>query len=189
MTRNKDTAPQLPAVKPQVRLLGGIDEAMLLDFLDRVDKLPPEGPVVVEITTTGGEAETARRIAQELRSLGASREVYVLGKTYVYSAGITIMSAVPARHRFLTRDTVLLVHERRFERTVRFEGALRSAIAVARDLVAELEMAEQLEAQGFRHFAEGSQLSGEDIYEKVLKKDWYVRAEEAHALGLVGELV
>lgn len=187
MTKNPPT-PAPPRVKPQIRLLGGIDEDMLLNFLGELDKLPDEGPVVIELTTMGGEAETARRIAQEIRSLTADREVYVLGKTYVYSAGITIMAAVPTARRFLTRDTVLLIHERRFERTMKFEGALRSAIAIAQDLLAELEMAEKLECEGFAQLAAGSKLTGEALYDKVREKDWYLRAEEAVSLGLAGGL-
>lgn len=184
MTRNPPPT-GLPRIRPQVRLLGGVDESMLRDLLGKLENLQADEPLVVELTTMGGEAETARRIAQELRSVSADCEVYVFGKTYVYSAGITILSAVPCHRRFLTADTVLLIHERRFERTVEFQGALRSAVAIAQDLISELETAEKLEREGFADFARGSRLSGDELYEKVLRKDWYQRADEAVSLGLV----
>ena len=121
--------------------------------------------------------------------LGQEREVFFLGKTYVYSAGITVMAAVPAARRFLTRDTVLLVHERRMDRTVQLSGALRSAIAVTQDLLAELQIGEQLERRGFEQLVAGSDLSSEQLMERILHKDWYMSADEALELKLVAGLV
>ena len=179
----------LPSLKPDIRLLGGVDEPMIQSFLDQSSKLDGDGPVVLELSTTGGEADSARRLAQEVRMLGQERELFFLGKTYVYSAGITIMAAVPASHRFLTRDTVLLIHERRMDRTVQLSGALRSVIAVTQDLLAELQIGEQLERRGFEQLVAGSDLSSDDLMERVLHKDWYMSADEALELKLVAGLV
>jgi ATP-dependent protease ClpP protease subunit len=180
----------LPSLEPDIRLFGSIDEGLLQRFLDQSAKLPSgDGPVVIELSTVGGEADTARRLAQEVRMLRESREVFFLGKTYVYSAGITMMAAVPASNRFLTRDTVLLVHERRIERTVQLSGALRSAMAVAQDLLAELEMGHQLECRGFEELVNGSRLTADALLQRVMKKDWYMPAEEALSLGMVAGLV
>jgi ATP-dependent protease ClpP protease subunit len=178
-------ATRLPSAEPQIRLLGGVDEAMVLRFLDAAAKLPGQDPVVVELTTTGGEADSARRLAQAVRELAHRREVFVLGKSYVYSAGTTVLAAVPRTHRWLTRDTMLLIHERRFERTVQLTGALRSAMAVVQDLVAEIEAGQQLERRGFAQLVEGSRLSVDELERRVLAKDWYLAAQEALDLGLV----
>ena len=182
-------APSLPSLKPDLRLLGAITEEVLQHFVDGVAKLQGDGPLVVELSTMGGDAETARRLAQDIRMLAKEREVFLLGKSYVYSAGITVLASRPPSHRFLTRDTVLLVHERRFERTVNFNGALRSAIAQAKDLLAELEIGDQLEQRGFGRFCEGSLLTPKALSERVLEKDWYMLADEALALKLVAGLV
>ena len=179
----------LPSLHPDIRVLGSIDEGLLHRFLDQADKLEGDGPVVLEISTAGGEADTARRLAQEIRMLAASREVFVLGKSYVYSAGITILAAVPPSHRYLTRDTVLLVHERRIERSVQFNGGLRAAMAIAHDLLAELEIGYDLERRGFERFVEGSQLAADELLKRVMEKDWYMLAEEALSLRLVAGLV
>lgn len=188
MEKNHSKA-ALPSLKPDIRLLGEVDGAMLRNYFEQCDRLEGDGPLVLELSTEGGEADTARRLAQEVRMLADSREVFVLGKTYVYSAGITVMAAVPPSHRFLTRDTVLLVHERRVERTLQLSGAMRSAIAAANDLLAELEIGEALERSGFERFVQGSRLSTEELLARVLKKDWYIRAEEALSLELVAGLV
>jgi ATP-dependent protease ClpP protease subunit len=181
--------PALPSLKADIRLLGSIDEDMVQDFLGQSGRLEGDGPVVLELSTMGGEADSARRLAQEIHMLGDAREVFFLGKSYVYSAGVTLMAAVPPSHRFLTRDTILLVHERRLERTVQLSGALRSAIAVTKDLLAELEMGEQLERRGFERFVAGSKLTPQALIERVLEKDWYMSAEEALELQLVAGLV
>lgn len=177
---------KLPSLHPDVRLLGSIDEAMVQRFLDEAGAVQGDKPLVLELSTMGGDAESARRLAQEIRLLRQAREVFFLGKSYVYSAGITVMAAVPSTHRFVTADTVLLVHERRIERTVQLSGALRSAIAVARDLLAELEIGQVLERRGFDELAAGSKLSGDELLQRVLEKDWYLTAGEALELGLIG---
>jgi ATP-dependent protease ClpP protease subunit len=177
---------KLPSLHPDVRLLGSIDEAMVQRFLDQSGAAQGDKPLVLELSTMGGDAESARRLAEEIALLRQAREVFFLGKTYVYSAGITVMAAVPASHRFVTPDTILLVHERRLERTVQLSGALRSAIAVARDLLAELEIGQVLERRGFEQLAAGSRLSADELLQRVLDKDWYLTAEEALELGLIG---
>lgn len=179
----------LPRLTPDVRLIGSIDEDMLQNYLDQSAKVEGDGPMVLELSTAGGEADTARRLAQEVRMLSQVREVFFLGKTYVYSAGITVMAAVPPSHRFLTRDTVLLLHERRMERTVQLSGALRSSVSVVQDLMAELEIGQSLERRGFEKLVEGSRLTADELLQRVMQKDWYMPADEALSLRLVAGLV
>jgi ATP-dependent protease ClpP protease subunit len=186
---NDHDKPTLPSLSPDIRLIGNIDESMLQNYLDQSAKVEGDGPIVLELSTSGGEADTARRLAQEVRMLSQAREVFFLGKTYVYSAGITVMAAVPPSHRFLTRDTVLLVHERRIERTVQLSGALRSAVSVMQDLMAELEIGQSLERRGFEKLVEGSELTADELLERVMQKDWYMPADEALSLRLVAGLV
>lgn len=189
MANQNDAKRKLPSLHPDIRLLGSIDEAMVQRFLDQAGAAQGDKPLVLELSTMGGDAETARRLAEEIALLRQAREVFFLGKTYVYSAGITVMAAVPSTHRFLTPDTILLVHERRMERTVQLSGALRSAVAVARDLLAELEVGQLLERRGFEQLAAGSQLSADELLQHVLEKDWYLTAEEALELELVAGIV
>ena len=186
---NNHGKPTLPSLKPDIRLIGTIDEDMLQNFLDQSDKVEGDGPIVLELSTSGGEADTARRLAQEVRMLSQEREVFFLGKTYVYSAGITVMAAVPPSQRFVTRDTVLLIHERRMERTVQLSGALRSSVSVVQDLMAELESGQALERGGFEELVKGSELTADELIERVMQKDWYMSAEEALSLRLVAGLV
>lgn len=186
---NHDNKPALPSLNPDIRLIGNIDENMLQNFLDQSAKLEGDGPIVLELSTSGGEADTARRLAQEVRMLSQAREVFFLGKTYVYSAGITVMAALPPSHRFLTRDTVLLIHERRMEKTVQLSGALRSSVSVVQDLMAELEIGQSLERKGFEKLVDGSQLTVDELLDRVMEKDWYMPADEALSLRLVAGLV
>jgi ATP-dependent protease ClpP protease subunit len=188
VAHNQNTKTALPSLKPDIRLLGGIDEQMVQNFLDQSDRLEGDGPLVLELSTMGGEADSARRLAQEIHLLGQQRELFFLGKSYVYSAGISLMAAIPPARRFLTRDTILLIHERRMDRTVQLSGALRSAIAIAKDLLAELEIGEQLERRGFERLVAGSKLSADELLQRVLEHDWYMTADEALDLQLVAGL-
>lgn len=182
-------APSLPTKRPHLRLYGQVGQSMLDEFLRQQQEAPAEGPLVLELTTSGGDADFARRIALEIRLWQEEgRELWFFGKTAVYSAGVTIMAAFPARRRVLSRDAMLLVHERRISKTVQFEGSLRSCLAQAKDLIAEIESGQLLEEGGFAALIEGSKLSLDDLRAKVYTKDLYLTAQQALQEGLVAGL-
>jgi ATP-dependent protease ClpP protease subunit len=186
---------KLLALDAHIRLNGGVDDNMFSSFLDQLSAarktVAPPDPIVVELTTVGGDAETARRIATDLRLLRdyEDRKLLFIGKGAVYSAGITIMAAFKPHERFLSRHTELLIHERRLERTLELSGALRSNVAMLRDTLAELDSGIKLECEGFRQLVEGTKLSFDQLMEKVMQADWYVGATEARELGLVHDVL
>lgn len=186
----KDFSP----LDPHIRLFGDINADMFNRFTDQFNEarkaVPAQQPVVLELTTTGGEAETARRIACDLRlfQLGG-RQVRFLGKSAVYSAGITIMSAFKPEHRALTAKTELLIHERRTDKTLELKGALRANMALLRDVLAEMESGTRLERDGFTDLVAGSKLTLDDLMKKVLHADLYMSAEEALEQGLVHAVI
>lgn len=182
-------------IVPAVRLHGKVDDAMLRAFLDGIDAARGGGgAVVVEMTTEGGDADVGRRMALEIRLLreslhGSGRRVCFLGKTVVYSAGVTLMSAFPVADRFLTRDTSLLVHERKLDKTVHFFGPLRATLAVARDLVEEMENGQRLEREGFADLVRGTGIPLDELTRRTQTANWYLDAREALERGLVAGLV
>ncbi|MES2609129.1 MAG: ATP-dependent Clp protease proteolytic subunit [Pseudomonadota bacterium] len=175
----------LPSLAPDIRLFGNVSEAMLSEFFRQQSQARTDAPIVFELSTSGGDAESGRRIAEELRLWQKSgRDIFFLGKTYVFSAGITIMSAIPRSHRFLTRDCELLIHERKMTKQILLDGALRSCRAKINDVLAEIESGQRLQTEGFAKLVEGSTLNVQDIERRVLEKDWYLTAQEAldHAI-------
>ena len=50
--------------KPHVRLYGTVDASMYAKFLDEFRAAPSDGPIVVAITTLGGDPEVARSMAR-----------------------------------------------------------------------------------------------------------------------------
>lgn len=164
---------------------------MLAEFFRQQAEAPPDKPLVLELSTSGGDADVGRRIAQEIKlwQKHGQRDVYFLGKTYVFSAGITIMSAFPANRRFLTDDTLLLIHERKLKKQLELSGALRSCLAQMNDVIAEIESGQMLERAGFNELIQGSTITIEALENKVFTKDWYLTAQEALEKGLVGGLV
>ncbi|APW39113.1 hypothetical protein RD110_19425 [Rhodoferax koreense] len=183
--------PQLPSLAPDIRLFGKVNDHMLGEFFRQQSEAHANKPMVVELSTSGGDADIGRRIAQEIKlwQSQGQREVYFLGKTFVYSAGITIMSAFPRERRFLTSDTLLLIHERKIKKTIELSGALRSCLGQLNDAIAEVESGQWLERDGFAQLVRGSQVSLEDLEKKVFTKDWYLTAAEALTQGLVGALL
>jgi len=171
--------------RPNVRLSGEVNPDTLERFLDQVAKASPDEPLVVEITTQGGDADIGRRLAMEARLLiDRGREVLFLGKTAVYSAGITLMAAIPRANRWLTRDTLLLVHGRKLIKTIHIDGNLRAAEQTAQRLLAEAQTGIVAEDEGFAALAKGSKLTEAEVRERALC-EWYLTAQEAVDQGLV----
>lgn len=180
-----------PPRSPNVSLYGPIDDAAVKETLKQIEAVRNgDQPLVFELTTEGGDAEGGRRIALEIRLLRtlAKREVFFLGKTVVMSAGATIMGAVPNTHRYLTADTVLLIHERRLQKTLDLNGPIKANLQIVREMLAQLETAEKIERQGFEEIAAGSKLSADDLYRRATE-NCYLTAREALDLGLVAGVI
>ncbi|MDB5818293.1 MAG: hypothetical protein JWQ11_1933 [Rhizobacter sp.] len=185
-------ADALPKLDPDIRLYGSVDEQMLGHFLTQCQTaLQAPGPILVDMTTLGGDADIGRRIAQEVRLCRErkDRDLWFLGKATVYSAGVTIMSAFPLNRRFLTADSVILIHERRMKKTLKLDGAMRASRAIVLDALAEIDAAQAVERIGFEHLVRGTTVSMDTLMEQVMTKNWYLTADEALGLGLIAGIV
>ena len=174
---------------PQLRLVGTIDEAMYNEFRNQLGAAPTEGPLVVAITTLGGDPEIARCMADDIRLLReASRELYFLGKAAVYSAGATFMAGFPVSNRFLTQGTRLMIHERQITRTINLSGPLRSCTDQLKAVLHEIEHSIEIEEEGFRALCDQSSVDFETLREKA-PDNWYIPADEALEKGLVAGII
>jgi ATP-dependent protease ClpP protease subunit len=176
--------------RADVWLLGELVEASAADFLEQLKKAPTDrATTIVEVTTPGGDAELARRLVLEIeiRRKHFRRLVFV-GKTQIYSAGVTIMSAFPKQDRYLSRDASLLIHCRQLDKTVEISGAMRSSLPKVQALLEQLETSIELEKNNFLKLIEGSDISLDELLEKAVN-NWYLTAEEAQRRGLVVDLL
>lgn len=191
---DEETAIEAPAelAQPQVRLNGPVDEAMLRAFLDGMAAVEAdgEGALALELTTPGGDADIGRRIAADVRLFRerTGRRTLFLGKSVVYSAGVTILAAFPRADRWLTRETTLLIHCRQLNRQLSFEGPLCAARLRVEALLEEIDVGLEVEEEDFAALTQGSQVALTELIERA-QAGWYVRAEEARARGLVAGLV
>ncbi|AZV17814.1 MULTISPECIES: ATP-dependent Clp protease proteolytic subunit [unclassified Mesorhizobium] len=192
-TTPTDPAPELARLlfEPNISINGPIGQDTVTFFLGRLEEVRRSGQdMLMELNTSGGDADAARRIALEIRlfRLHSGRRAYCVGKTQVYSAGVTIFAAFDRHCRFLTEDAVLLVHERRMDTSLALNGPMRSCIQIVREELALLETAEQLEMEGFRELVNGSSLTAEELYQRATN-NCYIHAEDACRLGLVAEVL
>ncbi len=182
-----------PAIldRPQISLVGDIDKYSVERFLDQLNGAEQAGgDVALELTTLGGDPEMARRIVLEIdraRARLAGRFLF-LGKTVVYSAGVTIMSAFPCGDRWLSRDTMLMIHGRKLDKTVELSGPIRASIPMVEALLAQLRVGIAHEEENFQRLIDGCDVSPEEVRGKALH-NWYLDAEEARGRGLVAGLV
>src|ERR1700690_2441991 len=103
-----DTIADIPQVlaarlaHPTVRLSGAIDEAAAASFLSQIlPVLGLPGSIVVELFSTGGDADIGCRLAQEVRLLREAhgRDLWFLGNTLGGSAAVTFMASFPRDSR------------------------------------------------------------------------------------------
>ena len=175
---------------PNVCLHGEVNEAMLARWIELTLPLRGgKGPLILELSTVGGDAEVGRRIADDVRLLreGGSAVRFV-GKTVVYSAGATIMGGFLRGERWLSRDAVLMVHGRKLSKSLTFEKALRAERPGVEALLAEIDQGIRIENVEFAKLIEGSDIALEEIQERTIA-NWYLSAEEALARGLIAGIL
>lgn len=174
---------------PQIRLIGNVDEAMYAEFRNQLAAAPDNGPLVIALTTLGGNPEVARAMGDDVRLLReAGRPIYFLGKASVYSAGATCMAAFPVDARFLTEGTSLLLHERQIDKTIHLTGPLKSCIAQLKAALHEIEFTIDIEESGFRAIVEGSEVPFDEVCEKA-PSNWYISCDVAMERGLIAGTV
>ena len=192
MLQRSESAAPAGILETQVSLLGSVDDAMIRSMLEQLGDIPDgKDPVTLEVTTLGGDAEMGRRAMLEVelaRERLKPRRLVFLGKTVVYSAGVTLMAGFPPGDRFLTADATLLIHCRQLEEELKLSGPIRASLPKLRAKCHEIETGIELEREGFERLIEGSDVTMDELLEKALY-NWYVPAEEAVTRGLVAGIV
>ncbi len=176
--------------RPQISLVGDIDKYSVQRLQDGLrDAEKAGGDIALEVTTEGGDAEMARRLVLDIDAARARLpgRFLFLGKTAVYSAGVTIMSAFPRRDRWLSPDAMLMIHGRKLERTVEISGPIRASIPMVEALLAQLKTGIIHEEENIRRLIDGCEISPEEVRTKALH-NWYLDAQEAVKRGLVAGL-
>lgn len=175
-----------------ISLIGSVDEDMACKLRDALAQAEDsEAPLTIDMTTLGGDPELARRMIVEVdaaRERLKRRRLVFIGKTIVYSAGVTFMAAFPREDRYLNADSTLLIHSRQLCKTMQLDGPIRTSIPMLTAMVHQLETGVELEEANFRRLIECSAVSLDELLEKALY-NWYVPAKEACERGLVAGIV
>ena len=175
---------------PQIQLYGPVDGNMYAAFKSQLAHATDDGPLVVSITTLGGDPEMARAMGDSIRLLReyTGRETLFLGKVAVYSAGTTFMSAFPVEKRFLTKNTRLMIHERLMTSTINLSGPLNTLAPTLKAKLNEIEDSIRIQDEGFADLVRGSKVTLEELKARA-PENWYIEAEKARDLGLVLDII
>jgi ATP-dependent protease ClpP protease subunit len=177
--------------EPNLSINGAISEQTLSFFLNRLESIRmASDDLIMELNTNGGDADVARRIALEIRLFAehSGRRLACIGKSAVYSAGVTILAAFPRHARYLTHDAVLLVHERRLQSSLELNGPIKACLQIAREQVALLETAERLETESFEELVAGSHMTLGELQSQLVS-NCYMTASEALKKGIIAEIL
>jgi ATP-dependent protease ClpP protease subunit len=176
---------------PAVLLSGTVDYAMYNSFREQLACAPPEGLVVIELSTLGGDPEVARMMGEDVRyhsDLDPERRIVFLGKAAIYSAGTTFMSFFTIPNRYLTRGTRLMIHERKLNKTLNIDGPLTTCVATVKATLHEIEASVAIQNEGFENLVRGSQVTMDEVLERA-PFNWYIEAQEALRLGLISAVL
>lgn len=175
---------------PHIVLAGTVDHQMYAAFRQQLGNAPTDGPLVISLSTLGGDPEVARLMGDEVRLLReySGREALFLGKVAVYSAGATFMACFPNDKRFLTKGSRIMIHERQMTKTLEVSGPLRTCIASLKATLHEIEQSIAIEEEGFRDMIAGSKVTFDEVRERA-PANWYICAEEARDLGLILDVI
>lgn len=185
------SAPPIALFTPTASLHGSVDDDMLSAWIDALRTAwDGEGALVLELSTTGGDAEIGRRIADDVRLFRerTGRRALFMGKTMIYSAGATIMGGFLKPDRWLAADAMVMVHGRKLSKCLNYDKALRAERAGVQALLAEIDAGIELERVEFAKLIAGSDITQEEIESNTLG-DWYIPAADALARGLIAGLV
>lgn len=177
--------------RPDVELIGELSESSAAEFIHQLKNVNESSdPVLVSMTTPGGDAEMARRIIWELSRFRqrSQRRLIFAGKTQVYSAGISVMASFPIADRFLTEDCWILIHCRQLHTQAELSGPIRHSLPLIESLAAQIRMGMQLEDEGFRRLIADSNISFEEIQRKACS-NWYLTAEDALERRLIADVI
>lgn len=172
---------------PAIALSGTVDYAMYNNFRAQLAQAPPEGIVVVELSTLGGDPEVARMMGEDIRfdsETTPARRLVFLGKAAIYSAGATFMSFFARGNRYLTRGARLMIHERKMSKTLTIEGPLTTCVASLEATLNEIKESISIQNEGFESLIRGSSVTMEDVLQKA-PSNWYIEARDAQRLGLI----
>ncbi|MFZ2979897.1 MAG: ATP-dependent Clp protease proteolytic subunit [Sphingobium sp.] len=176
--------------RPNIGLAGPVDYNMYGFFRQALISAPKTGPLVISLTTMGGDPEVARAMGDDVRIMQEheGRELLFLGQAAVYSAGATFMSYFARDKRFLTRGTRVMIHERQITKTINLSGPLRMCVATLKATLNEIEHSINIEEEGFRELIEGSNIGFDEVHHKA-PENWYIDAEDARDMGLVLDVI
>jgi ATP-dependent protease ClpP protease subunit len=176
---------------PRIQLAGEVDYAMYSSFREQLDAAPPEGLVIVQLSTLGGDPEVARMMGEDIRfqsQITPQRRLSFLGKAAIYSAGATFMSFFAIPNRYLTRGARLMIHERKLSKTLEINGPLTSCIAPVKALLHEIEHSIAIQNEGFENLVRGSSVTMDEVLRRA-PDNWYLEAKDAKALGLIRDVI
>ena len=78
------------------------------------------------------------------------------------------MSAFHCSDRWLTPDTMLMIHGRRLEETVELSGPIRTSIPKVEALLSELKTGVAQQEEGFRRLIDDCDIGFEELTAKAL---------------------
>ena len=133
-------------------------------------------PITIMIDSPGGSVFSGFALFDFLRELGATHEVETCAFGYAASMAVTVLQAGTTRS--ITPNSYVMIHEA--------GSVVQGTTSALRD---QVELSQQLQDRVLERIVERSHgVTMELVVEKTHRRDWWIAADEALALGLVDKI-
>jgi ATP-dependent protease ClpP protease subunit len=180
----------LDFVNPSIQLAGIIDYGLYEIFRSQLASASQD-VVIITLSTLGGDPEVARIMGEDIRYMSEvhpNKRYVFLGKTAIYSAGVTFMSFFARSNRYVTRGTRLMIHERIISKKLKLDGPLTTCVDIVKATLNEIECSIKIQNEGFANLVNGSSVTLDQVLLNA-PKNWYVDANEALTMGLIEQVI
>jgi len=124
-------------------LSGYTDDAMIKSFDTQLQKYTDEEknkeekdrrPICIFLTSSGGPNDSARGLCERIRLLGKLSDLTIVGIGSVMSNGVNMLLTVSRDKRYITRDTVVMIHQTRGQYDVHLPGPFSANTEIINEL-------------------------------------------------------
>jgi len=157
---------------------GTIDEKLSIAFCKEIYALSFENasPINIKLTTYGGEFDSSYMMVAAIEDIKEKAVINCTCSGAIASGGIDIL--LPCSKRISHRTTTFLLHHHSGSRPGRYDQQV--------DHRTENDMIAKMRVDAVARY---SNLSYDEVWEKMDRKEWYLTPEEMVSYGMIDEVL
>ena len=147
-----------------------------------------ESPIVITLTSVGGDIEWAWALVDDIQRLSEFREVLLLGRGKVSSAAVLILLALPLERRFLAERSTVYVHRRKTSFGDRLIGHDDAHEYAMKEHAATVANGRRIDEEWIHFMGQQTSIKAEGI-RQLMEEPRFIVGNELVEMGFVSAIV